>query len=777
MDNIGIAYNAEKSWPVAVVTSGECNGGCGSGNFLYVTLEHMKRLEGEVLNLLHDLGETQGLLEMQGITVDPHQFLGLELNPRAARIAEMVLWIGYLQWHFRTHGKVNPPEPVLRDFHNIENRDALLTYDEQQVIVDSTGVPLTRWDGHTYKTSPITGELIPDESAQIEQYRYINPKKATWPGADYIVGNPPFIGNKRMRIALGDGYVEAVRNTWEEVPESIDFVMYWWHIAASKVQCGDTKQFGFITTNSIRQSFNQKVIKQYLNAKCCISLIFAIPDHPWVDSSDGAAVRIAMTACALGESTGILKQSIKEASLGNEEIDIVLSDSKGKIFSDLKIGVDFGDIKSLKSNTAISNRGVIPHGDGMTVTEEQAKQLGLGSKPGIENYLRPYRNGRDLAQTSRNLRVIDMYGLSIDTVQDELPQIYQWLYDRVKPSRDLNKDKDLREKWWLHRRSNEDLRNSIQNLGSYIATVQTCKHRFFTTLDSETLPDDKLIAIALEDGFFLGVLSSRLHVVWALATGGRLGVGNDPIYNKSQCFEAFPFPETTVEMKMKIRVLAERLDTHRKHQKEQFPKLTLTSMYNVLEKLRSGEELSDKDKVIHEQGLVSVLRELHDELDRAVFTAYGWDDLADKLVGLPGATTPLPDKPEAQAAAEEELLQRLVDLNTQRAAEEANGHIRWLRPEYQNPDALGTQKQSELAVDSEAKEALPASKSKKLKWPKLMREQVAAVRNALEIDDLTLEAISQQFMRNPEKHVASVLGALKDLGMVEETEGLYSLKL
>ena len=209
----------------------------------------------------------------------------------------------------------------------------------------------------------------------------------------------------------------------------------------------------------------------------------------------------------------------------------------------------------------------------------------------------------------------------------------------------------------------------------------------------------------------------------------------------------------------------------------QFPKLTLTSMYNVLEKLRSGEELSDKDKVIHEQGLVSVLRELHDELDRAVFTAYGWDDLADKLVGLPGATTPLPDKPEAQAAAEEELLQRLVDLNTQRAAEEANGHIRWLRPEYQNPDALGTQKQSELAVDSEAKEALPASKSKKLKWPKLMREQVAAVRNALEIDDLTLEAISQQFMRNPEKHVASVLGALKDLGMVEETEGLYSLKL
>ncbi len=134
---------------------------CGTGNFLYVTLEHMKRLEGEVLNLLHDLGESQGLLELEGVTVDPHQFLGLEINPRAARIAEMVLWIGYLQWHYRTHGKVNPPEPVLRDFKNIENRDALIAYDDQELITDEAGEPITRWDGISYKVSTITGEQTP----------------------------------------------------------------------------------------------------------------------------------------------------------------------------------------------------------------------------------------------------------------------------------------------------------------------------------------------------------------------------------------------------------------------------------------------------------------------------------------------------------------------------------------------------------------------------------------------------------------------------------------
>src|SRR5690606_17601027 len=141
---------------------------------LYVTLEHLKRLEGEVLNLLHDLGESR-TLETEGLTVDPHQFLGLEINPRAAKIAEMVLWIGYLQWHFRTMGHVNPPEPVLRDFKNIENRDALIDYDSVEPVLDAAGAEVTRWDGVTYKVSPVTGEEIPDESVRTPVYRYLNP--------------------------------------------------------------------------------------------------------------------------------------------------------------------------------------------------------------------------------------------------------------------------------------------------------------------------------------------------------------------------------------------------------------------------------------------------------------------------------------------------------------------------------------------------------------------------------------------------------------------------
>jgi hypothetical protein len=750
---------------------------CGSGNFLYVTLEHMKRLEGEVLNLLHDLGETQGLLELQGVTVDPHQFLGLEINPRAARIAEMVLWIGYLQWHFRTHGKINPPEPVLRDFHNIENRDALITYDEQQLITNDAGIPITRWDGHTYKPSPITGESIPDESAQVEQYRYINPRKAEWPKAEYIVGNPPFIGASTMRRALGDGYVDVIRKTWKEVPESADFVMHWWHIAAEKVRAGLAKQFGFITTNSIKQTFNRRVLQTQMEAKNPLILAFAIPDHPWVDSADGAAVRIAMTVGTAESGTGRLLVVRNEQSADNvqDEIEVNLIEKHGILFSDLKSGANVASAISLKSVLNISSPGVKLHGSGFIVTKEQAIKLGLGSIHGIEQHIRNYRNGRDLTQSPRGVYVIDAYGLKSEQLREKYPALYQHIIEHVKPERDQNNRATYRNNWWIFGESRKDWRAMATGLSRYISTAETPKHRTFQFMDHHILPDNMLINIAIDDAFYLGILSSRLHFKWANSTGGSLGgyIG-DIRYNKTRCLETFPFPEASPEQKNMIRDLAERLDDHRKRQQEQHSDLTLTGMYNVLEKLRSGEALTDKDKTIHEQGLVSVLRELHDELDHAVFAAYGWDDLADKLVGLPGATTPLPDKSEAQAAAEEVLLQRLVDLNSQRAAEEANGLIRWLRPEYQNPNAEVAQKQTEMAVDTEIKAAHTA-KAKKLKWPKQMREQVAAVRNTLEIGDLNLEAIATQFARNPDKAVISVLEALVELGMVRESDGLYSL--
>ncbi|MDE2083085.1 MAG: class I SAM-dependent DNA methyltransferase, partial [Burkholderiales bacterium] len=172
---------------------------CGSGNFLYVTLEHLKRLEGEVLLQLDALGDSQAALGFAGETVTPQQLLGIEINERAAALAELVLWIGYLQWHIRTTGNASVAEPVIHDYGNIEHRDAVLAYDGQEPLRDAAGNLVQRWDGVSFKTHPVTGEPVPDETALVPQWRYLNPRAAEWPKADFIVGNPPFIGAKAMR--------------------------------------------------------------------------------------------------------------------------------------------------------------------------------------------------------------------------------------------------------------------------------------------------------------------------------------------------------------------------------------------------------------------------------------------------------------------------------------------------------------------------------------------------------------------------------------------------
>jgi hypothetical protein len=748
---------------------------CGSGNFLYVALEHMKRLEGEVLNLLRDLGESQGLLDMAGVTVDPHQFLGLEVNPRAAAIAEMVLWIGYLQWHYRIHKSLEAlPDPVLRDFHNIEHRDALIDYDGVAFLTDEAGRPLTRWDGRTYKPSPITGEPIPDETARVPIERYRNPRKAAWPEAEFIVGNPPFIGKLKIREALGDGYVDAVRQTYPEVPESADFVMYWWHKAAEAVRAGRARQFGFITTNSIKQTFNRRVVEAHLtpkDGKAALTLAYAIPDHPWVDAADGAAVRIAMTVGRAEPGEGLLQTVIAERETGEDAHEVTLNKRQGTIHADLTIGANVAGAVALEANKRLSTTGVIPHGAAMVLTPEQAGAL----EPDAP--IKPYRNGKDLMDRPRGVFVIDCHGLTSEQVRERYPKLYQWLVERVKPERDVNRDKDLREKWWLHRRNNEDMRESLAGLSRYIATVMTAKHRLFVFLDGAILPDQVLVNIAVDDAFHLGVLSSRIHVAWALAAGGRLGMGNDARYNKTRCFETFPFPEATPEQAERIRLLAEQLDAHRKRVLHPSPSgrgaggegqsITLTGLYNVLEKLRAGETLTAKERALHEQGLVSVLKTLHDDLDRAVFAAYGWEDLAAVLVGRPGATTPLPDKPAEQAEAEEALLHRLVALNAQRAAEEAQGLVRWLRPDYQNPQgaAVAVQTQADLGEAEAEAAGLPASRQGAQNWPKDLREQIQAVRGLLSGVPQSVDALAARFKRKPSKAVQTVLEALEGLGL------------
>jgi len=673
---------------------------CGTANFLYVTLEHLKRLEGEVLDLLDQLGHNQGQgrLETEGLTVDPHQFLGLELNPRAAAIAELVLWIGYLQWHYRTRGNVRPPEPVLRDFKNIECRDAVLA------------------DG----------------------------KPAEWPEADYVVGNPPFIGNKRMRLALGDEYVEALRTAYPDVPDSADLVMYWWHKAAALVATGKLNQFGLITTNSLTQTFNRRVLEKHLGK---IHLAFAIADHPWVDGGDGAAVRISMTVGAGGTAEGRLLTVADERATGGEGLEVTLTEQRGAIHADLTVGANVAAAKPLQANGGLALRGVTLVGSGFAVMPEKGQTLDGGA------LLRSYRNGKDLTDRPRGVMVIDAFGLSEDELRRSYPASWQHLHDLVKPERDNNSRASYRDKWWIFAEPRSEWRIAAQGLGRYVVTPMTAKHRIFLFESGNILPDQGLVPIALDDAFVLGVLSSRTHLVWALMQGGTLE--DRPRYNQSRCFETFPFPIVTPEQQTRIRDLAEQLDAHRKRVLAEHAELTLTGLYNVLTKVGAGgTALTAKEQEIYDKGLVAVLASYHADLDAAVREAYGWTD----------------DPTDAQ------ILERLVSLNAERATEEAQGHIRWLRPEFQNPRGatqagLGDVRQT-ICDSHEEGEHPPAPLAPSQQWPATLPDQIAALAAALTTQPQSEAEIATRFAGKGKwkTRLPELLATLAALGRARQLE-------
>jgi len=729
---------------------------CGSGNFLYVSLEHMKRLEGEVLETLHALGDTQQSLEHTGLTVDPHQLLGLELNPRAAVVADLVLWIGYLQWHFRTRGDAQPPIPVISNFHNIVESDALLTWKKKVPLLDKQGNVVTQWDGVTTKKHPTTGQDIPDEEARIAVYEYTDVKQAKWPQADFIVGNPPFIGARYIRKSLGDGYVEALRAQYPAVPKTCDYVMYWWDKAATLVGQGKSRRFGFITTNSITQSYSRVLVERHLeDPKEAVSISFSVHDHPWIDPHsgadvrDGANVRVAMTVCRRHSEKGPVRfATVVPARPGQEgngvsgleqiEVEYIGADLRPRQVED--------QITPLQSNSSICFQGVVPAGDGFKLyaSNEADMELVATVSPSIA---RPYIIGRDLTGAPEPKYILDLFGLDYDDLLT-MPEVHQHLLDRVYPFRRENARKVYRDKWWIFAEPRPALRKALAALPRYIVTPYTAKHRPFVFQDHAVIPDAMAYAIALDDAFALGILSSSVHALWCLRVGGTLE--NRPRYNSKDCFEPFAFPDCSDHFKIEIRALAERLDAHRKRQQQLHPTVTLTEMYNVLEKLRGNEELTVEDRAVYEMGLIGILREIHDELNEAVFGAYGWS---------PNLST-------------DQILAKVVALNAERRAEEASGLVRWLRPEFQAPNAPAIQQTLGGFVPVE----VAVATRRKQPWPATLIEQFRVIKDALRAMPFqTPQQIASGFTPASRTRVQEILQTLTALGQTRQVDDRYLL--
>ena len=419
---------------------------CGSGNFLYVALRELLDLEKEVVTLAGDLGIGRFFP-----SVSPVQLHGIEINAYAHQLAQATIWIGYIQW-LRQNGFGFPAAPILKPLDTILHMDAILAYDEHD-----------------------------------------RPVEPEWPLSEVIIGNPPFLGGKRMRAELGDQYVDHLFALYDgKVAHEADLVCYWFERARTLIEVGKFHRAGLLATQAIRGGANRKVLDRI---KQTGDIFWAQSDREWI--LDGATVHVSMVGFDSGMET-------------HKTLDGYIVE---QINPDLTSSLDLTSAKSLLENKGLSFMGVTPAGpfyvSGNLAREWLAAGRNVNGRPNSDVVL-PYFNGTDLTRRIRDVWIVD-FGVDLpleDASLFELP--FEYVREKVYPVRSKNKRASYRETWWLLAESRPRMRLALKTLRRYIGTPLVSKHRIFCWIPSDVLPANLIIVVSRDDDYFFGVLHSRL---------------------------------------------------------------------------------------------------------------------------------------------------------------------------------------------------------------------------------------------------------------------------
>jgi hypothetical protein len=602
---------------------------CGSGNFLYLALKCLKDVE----HLVNTEAEALGLDRQVELATGPANVLGIELNEYAAELARVTVWIGELQWRL-DHGYPFKDNPVLISLDHIEHRDALLTW----------------VDGRAHE--------------------------AAWPRADAVVGNPPFLGDKKMRAELGDSYTETLRKTYEgRVPGGADLVCYWFEKARLQIANGQLTAAGLVSTNSIRGGSNRKVLDAIEVSMCIFE---AWSDEGWVN--EGAAVRVSLIA------------------FGSEQAERLLDGvAVARIHSDLTAGsstaADVTHAERLPTNAGVSFQGPVLIGQFDVEPElgrEWLRQPNPNGRPNSD-VLRPLTNGKDINSRSRGLWVVD-FSVRPQDEASLFEKPFAYVQTHVQPVRATNPRVNRRERWWIHGETGAGWRAATGSLLRYLATSQVSKHRIWSWQAVLVWPHQTVISVARADDTTFGLLHSRLHELWSLRMGTSLE--DRPRYTPTTCFETFPFPEGLTPadtahqqieataggalipaqiadpalkaIAIRIAEAAARLNTLREawlnppEWTERVPEVVPLGMDKspYPDRVVPKPGLSEADaKALHKRTLTNLYNQrpawlamAHEALDTAVAAAYGWADYTPHM-------------------GDDEILSRLLALNLQRAAQ------------------------------------------------------------------------------------------------------------
>lgn len=593
---------------------------CGSGNFLYLTMHALKDLEHKA----HVEAELLGLEREIGIATGPANILGLEINEYAAELARVTVWIGDIQWSQR-NGQQIARDPILRTLDGIQHRDALLTSDGT---------------------------------------------KTEWPTADVIIGNPPFLGDRKMIRELGESYTKLLRKVYEgDVPGGADLVCYWFHKSREQLCKGKALRAGLVSTNSIRGGANRKVLDAITKD---LKITHAWDDESWVN--DGAAVRVSL----VGFAPSALDV---EAQLNGKEVERINSDLTAAKKDN---SLDLTKAQGLVENKDSSFIGTQKNGPFSLPGEVARSWLLLPNPNGKPNsdVIRLWANGLDVTRRPSDTWVIDF-----DKMSEEDASLYEkpfeHVVEHVKPTR-INVRRDWhRTHWWCHGDPRPALKKAVKGLGRFIATAMVAKHRMFSWLPEKQIPENLCVVIARADDTTFGVLHSRMHELWSLRLGTALE--DRPRYTPSSTFETFPFPEGMTPKETKGLPLADKevdglwlppvknefvaaakeiAEATKRLVELRNNWLTPPDWVTVVPEVVQGYPDRLVAKPEHEPELKkrtltnlynqnpSWLTKAHEKLDMAVAKAYGWQDYTSSM-------------------SDEEILQRLLTLNLERSQAQA----------------------------------------------------------------------------------------------------------
>lgn len=569
---------------------------CGSGNFLFLALRALKDIEHRVLVE----GEMLGL-GRQFPAIGPSCVKGIELNAYAAELARITIWIGEIQWMVQ-NGYGAKKNPILHPLDQIENRDALLNADGSEAV---------------------------------------------WPQADVVIGNPPFIGDKKMVGELGQDYATTLRTVYAgRVPGGADFVCYWFEKANDAIRAGTLQRAGLVATNSIRGGKNREVLKHITDTT---RIFEAWSDEEWVN--EGAAVRVSLVCFGL---------SAKVARFDNELVSEIYSDLTAKNGDD---GVDLTKALPLNQNSGVAFSGITKKGSfDISGVEARSLILEAGNPNGRPNadVIFPWKNGDAIVNRDPDKWIINFGDIS-ELEASFFSRPFSIVESRVRPERENTNAKAERVNWWKLARRAPDMFKATSNIDQFIVTPEVSKHRIFIWMEAGNVPDKNLVVIARDDFASFGILHSRIHEVWALRLGTSLE--DRPRYTSSTTFRTFPFPEGLTP-NLPASAYAD-------DQRAQRIAAAARALVEARDRWLNPPEWTDRipevvpgypDRIVAKPGFEAELKKrtltnlynvrpawldhLHRDLDAAVATAYGWE-------------WPLSD---------DDILKRLFELNQIRTA-------------------------------------------------------------------------------------------------------------